>query len=41
MTKRKVDAKTKMLMDFFISQGATFVDADSGEEIEPDTEERV
>ena len=35
MTKRKVDIKTKLLMDFFRSKGATFVDCDTGEEIEP------
>lgn len=36
MTKRKVDLKTKLLMDFFSSQGATFIDAETGEEIEPE-----
>lgn len=40
MTKRKVDSKTKLFMDFFTKElGAKFVDADSREEIEPITEE--
>ena len=40
MVKRKVDAKTKMFMDFFSKElGKKFVDADTGEEIEPVIEE--
>jgi len=34
--KHKVDLKTKLLMDFFQSKGAKFVDAETGEEIEPE-----
>lgn len=40
MDKRKVDAKTKIFMDFFSEQlGAKFIDADTGEELEPYTDE--
>lgn len=34
--KHTVDLKTKMIMDFFQSQGITFVDSKTGEEIEPE-----
>lgn len=35
MAKRKVDARTKLLMDFFHEQfGVTFIDADTGEKID-------
>ena len=35
MVKKKVDARTKALMEFFESMGAKFIDFDSGERIEP------
>ena len=40
MSKKKVDAKTKIFMDFFSKEmGAKFIDGDTGEEIEPYTDE--
>lgn len=31
---RPLDEKTKLFMKFFASQGATFIDAETGEKIE-------
>lgn len=35
MVEKKLSLETRMLLDFFESQGVTFVDVESGEEIEP------
>ena len=40
MVKKKVDLRTKMFMDFFSKEmGVKFVDVDSGEEVDPCTED--
>ena len=31
--ERKIDGKTRLFLDFFKSQGAHFVDAETGEEL--------
>lgn len=35
VVKKKVSLETRMFLEFFESQGVTFVDIESGEEIEP------
>lgn len=40
MVEKKLSLETRMLMDFFKSQGVTFVDVESGEEIEPMSDDK-